>query len=139
LRVTAHAFRLHPGDDLKQGILAFAAAQPIRAGCVVTCVGSLRRAVLRFADRREGTELPGDRYEIVSLVGTVGKDGAHLHIALSDGDGRMVGGHLLNGCLIYTTAEIVLAVLPGVVFHRELDPVTGFHELEIETECDRSA
>ena len=132
--MTAHAFRLHPGDDLKQSILAFAAAQPIRAGCVVTCVGSLRRAVLRFADRREGTELPGNRYEIVSLVGTVGEGGAHLHIALSDGDGRMVGGHLLDGCLVYTTAEIVLAELPGLVFRRERDPATGFRELEINSQ-----
>lgn len=131
--MTARAFRLHPGDDLKQSILAFAAAQPIRAGCVVSCVGSLRRAVLRFADCREGTELPGDRYEIVSLAGTIGERGAHLHIALADRDGQMFGGHLLDGCLIYTTAEIILAELPGLIFHREPDSETGFRELEITT------
>jgi uncharacterized protein len=129
--MTIHALRLCPGDDLKQSLLAFAASVPIRAGCVLTCVGSLRRAVLRFADQREGTTLAGERYEIVSLVGTLGENGGHFHIALADATGQMIGGHLLDGCLVYTTAEIVLAELPHYVFRREHDAATGFAELVI--------
>ena len=30
---------------------------------------------------------------------------AHLHIAVADSAGNVVGGHLMDGCFIYTTAE----------------------------------
>jgi predicted DNA-binding protein with PD1-like motif len=66
---------------------------------------------LRFANQSFGTELTG-HFEIVSLTGTLSQYGSHYHIAISDGTGHTVGAHLLEGCKVYTTAEIVLAVLP---------------------------
>ena len=59
----------------------------------MTCVGSLRKAALRLADRDETTLYQG-KFEIVSLVGTLSVDGPHLHIALADGARKMIGGHL---------------------------------------------
>ena len=42
---------------------------------------------------------------------------------------------LLNsGCPVYTTAEIVLAVLKNVVFERETDPTYGFKGLVVKPE-----
>jgi predicted DNA-binding protein with PD1-like motif len=41
----------------------------------------------------------------------------------------MRGGHVMPGCIVRTTAEIVLAPLPGWVFTREHDARTGFKEL----------
>jgi hypothetical protein len=38
--------------------------------------------------------------------------------------------------LLYTTAEIVLTTLPGLVFARSPDPVTGYRELAIAVECE---
>ncbi len=124
----AHAFRLRPGEDLLGGILAQARALELRAGCVLTAVGSIRHLRLRFADQPGPTELEG-RFEIVSLSGTVTRDVAHLHLAVSDGEGRTLGGHLVPGNPVYTTAEIVLGELPGTVFSRETDPVTSYREL----------
>lgn len=125
-----HSLRLHPQQDLKVELDNWASMHAVEAACVLTCVGSLQQAVLRFANQPEGTELEG-KFEIVALTGTLSRHGSHYHIALADGNGRTVGGHLLDGCHIYTTAEIVLGILPGVRFLRLPDAATGYDELTI--------
>ncbi len=128
--MSVRALRLGPGADLKRELARFARESGMRAGIVVTCVGSLTRAVLRLADQREATTFEG-KHEIVSLVGTLSPDGDHLHLAISDATGRTVGGHLMDGSLVYTTAEIALGELEGLAFSREVDPRTTFRELVV--------
>ncbi|MFD1468191.1 DNA-binding protein [Hymenobacter caeli] len=125
-----YALRLRPGDDLRQGLLAFVQAQHLRAGALLTCVGSLTVATLRLANQEGPTEYRG-HFEIVSLVGTLSTNGSHLHLSVADSTGRTLGGHLLDGCRVYTTAEIVLAELPALEFRRETDPTFGYHELVV--------
>jgi len=127
-----HAFRLHPGQDLKEELLTYVSSQGIGAAAVLTCVGSLTRTALRYAGKRDGSIRSGC-FEIVSMVGTIGEGGAHLHVALSDENGTMFGGHVLNGCTVHTTAEVALVELPGLIFQRHPDPETGYRELVIET------
>ena len=129
--MNTYALRLHPGDDLLLSLESFAEKQSLEAACVLTCVGSLQKAVLRFANREHTTVLEG-KYEIVSLTGVVSIHGSHYHIAISDGEGRTVGAHLMEGCLIYTTAEIILAELENLRFLRTFDPQTGYPELDIQ-------
>jgi predicted DNA-binding protein with PD1-like motif len=50
---------------------------------------------------------------------------------VSDKVGKTLAGHLLDGSLVYTTAEIVLVDLMELAFYREPDPLTGFNELII--------
>ena len=126
----AIAIRLEPGADLKQSLLQYCCDREIDAACVLSCVGSLRRAAIRFANQPEATVFE-EKLEIVSLVGTLSRFGAHLHVAVADGKGRVLGGHLTEGSQIYTTAEIAIGILPDVVFTREPDPVTGYRELKI--------
>jgi predicted DNA-binding protein with PD1-like motif len=125
-----HAMRLKPMQDLKQTLYDYAQVNQIQAGFVLTCVGSLQRAALRMANREETTILEG-KFEICALVGTVEIGGIHLHIALSDGTGTMIGGHLQDGSLIYTTAEIVLAEATDLRFTREPCAESGYDELVI--------
>jgi predicted DNA-binding protein with PD1-like motif len=125
-----HALRLEPGMDLRADIHRFGLACNLQSGFVLTCVGSLARARLRLAARAESTTLEG-RFEIVSLVGTLSPDGPHLHVAIADDQGHVVGGHLLDGSVVYTTAEIVLAEAEGLRFSRTVDEKTGFRELTI--------
>jgi hypothetical protein len=126
-----NTFRLLPGQDLFDSIEAFVRVENIEAGCVLSGVGSLTRAVLRHANRDFHSEYNG-HFEIVSLTGTVSVHGSHLHISISDEDGRMFGGHLVPGCKIYTTAEIVLAVFDDVVYKRELlENDSGYEELVV--------
>ncbi len=125
------ALRLHPGDDLKASLDSFVSTQHLSAACVVTCVGSLGRAVLRFADQEDPSTLQG-KFEIVSLTGVLSVHGSHCHIAIADSKGRTTGAHLLEGCLVYTTAEIVLLALDDYVFLRSFDEQTSYLELEIQ-------
>lgn len=132
-----HALRLHPGDDLRERLTTFSREQSLQAAFVLTCVGSLSQARLRFAGRDEATELAGD-LEVVSLVGTLGADGCHLHAAVADAQGATLGGHVLEGCRIRTTAEIVIGEAPGLRFSREHDAATGYRELVITPKEPRS-
>lgn len=125
-----YTFRLQSGQDLFDGIEAFVKEKHIEAGCVLSSVGSLARAVLRFANRDFHSEYNG-YFEIVSMTGTVSIYGSHLHISISDGDGRMIGGHWVSGCKIYTTAEIVLAVFNDVIYKREFAEDSGYEELVV--------
>ena len=71
-----------------------------------------------------------DCHEIVSLVGTL-NDGGHLHAALSDRSGKVVGGHVLGDMVVFTTAEIVIGECESLQFAREFDEQTGFDELKV--------
>ena len=125
-----YTFRLTPGQDLFDSIQAFVMEQHVLAGCVLSGVGSLRHASLRLADREYNSEYEGP-FEIVSITGTLSIYGSHLHISISDGEGRTIGGHFESGCKIYTTAEIVIAVFSDVVYKRELAADSGYEELTI--------
>lgn len=125
-----YAFRLKPKDDLKNSMLAFAEENKIRAGSIVTCVGSLEQFHIRLANQKNG-ELKKGFFEIVSLSGTFSNTSCHLHISISDEAGVTIGGHLLDQSIIYTTAEIVVLKLTDLYFERELDSTYGFKELVI--------
>jgi uncharacterized protein len=126
-----YTFRLKPGDDLFGSIDAIVREKKIEAGCILSGVGSLTHVVLRFANREYHSEYDG-HFEIVSITGTVSIHGSHLHISISDGDGKTMGGHLVPGCRIYTTAEIVIAVFADVVYKREsLENDSGYDELVV--------
>lgn len=126
----ATAVRLRPGDDLRARIEAVVRETGFKAAYVASVVGSVDGVALRLADQPQPTVLPGHR-EIVSLVGTLGPDGAHLHLAVADANGAVVGGHLVEGTRVYTTAEVVLVELPGLRFERAVDDATGFKELRV--------
>ena len=100
--------RLFPGDDLRHALEAWMGQQSEEAGCVISGVGSLS------------------------------PDGAHLHIAVADSGGAVIGGHLCGGSLVRTTAELVVGLLPAWEFRRALDPATGYGELRISSRAPGS-
>lgn len=128
--ITTHAFRLRPGNDLKKEIESFVLSHSIRAGWICCGVGSLRDVHIRYANEAEGSKSQG-YFEIVSLMGTLSPDGLHLHISVSDGNGRTTGGHLLYGNLVYTTVEIILQETDELNFTREQDGSTPWKELQV--------
>jgi uncharacterized protein len=125
-----YTFRLSPGQDLFDSIDAFVMQAQIEAGCILSGVGSLTDVVLRLANRKMYNEYAG-YFEIVSMTGTVSIHGSHLHIAISNGDGVTIGGHLVSGCKIYTTAEIVIVAFPDMVYRREYAEDSGYDELKV--------
>jgi predicted DNA-binding protein with PD1-like motif len=126
------ALRLKPGEDPVAALRALQVQTGAQAMALVTCVGSLTRAVIRHANRPEGTVYRG-HYEITSLVGTIDPVAEHLHLTITDGEGRAFGGHLLPGSTVYTTAEIVVVLLEELSFARAPCPYSGYDELVVNT------
>ena len=122
--------RLLPGDDLRTALHAALQAQGCQAAFVLSGIGSLSPTRLRLAGAERHREINGD-VEILTLAGSLSPDGVHLHMSVADAEGRVVGGHVLAGCIVRTTAEILLALLPDWQFTRALDPGTGYAELQI--------
>ena len=125
-----YTFRLSAGQDLFDAIDAFVLQNQIEAGCVLSGVGSLTHAVLRLANREVHNEYVG-YFEIVSITGTVSIHGSHFHVSISDENGYTIGGHLVSGCKIYTTAEIVIAAFTNEVYKREFAEDSGYDELKV--------
>lgn len=130
------ATRLREGQDLKETIEKLVRAMNLSAATVISGVGSLNTAVLRMAGAEAGKQdirtLEGP-FEIVSLVGNLGPGRTHLHMAVSDRDGNVTGGHVKEGCIVHTTVELVLAVEDKLVFGEKADSETGFGELDISS------
>jgi predicted DNA-binding protein with PD1-like motif len=133
------ACRLTPGVDLKAELARLTQAHALRAGCILSCVGSLSEAQLRMPGAVGEPDVVttwAEPMEILSLTGTLCPDGLHVHLGLSRRDGSCVGGHLVEGCIVHTTAELVIGDLPDVEFHRPLDPATGYNELGVRPRRD---
>jgi predicted DNA-binding protein with PD1-like motif len=52
-------------------------------------------------------------------------------MSLATAAGEVVGGHVMHGCIVRTTAEVLLGLLDEWEFSRELDELTGFAELVV--------
>ena len=123
--------RLRRGDDLLQSLQAIAREENLRAAVVLSGVGCVLRAQVRDADGRSVRALE-EPCEIVALQGTVSAARCHVHIALSRQGMAVVGGHLMPGCIINTTCELVLLELEGWRYGVEQDPETGYDEILFE-------
>lgn len=121
------AFRLTKGNDLKACIEE--RCKNINTAVVLSGVGCLYHAHIRLAKAVDYLDIEQD-YEIVSLNGTISNGDAHIHIALSDENGNVMGGHLMNGCFINTTCEVVLGILEDYESNRVFDENTGYEEIE---------
>lgn len=111
-------------------LVQFCKKHRIKAGCILSAVGSLQKANLRLASTSD-TFQAEQKFEVVSATGTISENGCHVHIAIADSAGHVTGGHLLDGNLIYTTCELVLLEISDMEFTRELDPQTTFNELKV--------
>ena len=123
--IFTYTVRLRPGDDIKTALDTMCKDYHISAGCILSCVGSLNKLAVRYANQSEVSFVQGP-LEIVSLTGTLSENGSHIHISCSDKVGNTIGGHLKEGNEIYTTAEIVIGVLDDVNFTREKDDGDGY-------------
>jgi predicted DNA-binding protein with PD1-like motif len=132
--MTLLAKRLVEGEDLKQAIEQFVLGQQLASATVIGAVGSLSTLRIRMAgaqpEKQDIRNLEGP-FEIVSLIGNLGPGRSHLHISVSDKDGRVIGGHLKEGSIVHTTVELVIASEENLKFTEETDPQTGFGELKV--------
>lgn len=126
--LAAWPVRLRPGDDLRRALEACLRARGGGAAFVVGGIGSLGTTRIRLAGADEAVTIDGD-VEILTLSGSIGDGKSHLHVAVADAKGRVTGGHAGYGCIVRTTAEVLIALLPTWRFTRERDAATGYDEL----------
>ncbi|MGF1774240.1 PPC domain-containing DNA-binding protein [Vibrio maritimus] len=130
MSVLPFAVRLQRGTDLKLAIRDVVDQLELNAGTIASCVGCLTKATLRLAGAEETITLEGS-FEIVSVMGTLTASHQHVHLSVATRTGEVLGGHLLEGCIVDTTVELIIHNYTDNVFTREYDPTTGFSELVI--------
>lgn len=125
-----HFLKLSPGQDLRKSLIDFCQTENLSAASIISGVGSLKKIKLRKADSNSFYESI-ESHEILTVSGLLSNTGVHIHLSIADKEARVFGGHLSDGNLIFTTAEIVIASYENIKFDREFDPATGFKELKI--------
>lgn len=126
-----HVLRLQPGEDVRITLRDWAAKNNLEAAAITSAVGSLTHAHIRYANRADGIMTTAD-LEVLSLSGTLSIHGMHLHLSVADRDGKMLGGHMLDGCLVRTTLELTIQEIDGVRMLRVKDEQSGYEELSPE-------
>ena len=127
--------RLDRGEEVVTSIENACQKSCVRLG-TVSAIGAVDHAVVGLY-RVEEQEYHSNTFdmplEIVGLTGNVttkeGKVYLHLHAALADETGRVVGGHL-NEARVSATCEIFIRRLEGEV-ERVLDPSIGLNVLDL--------
>lgn len=125
-----YALRLLPGQEVFSQLHAFAQQHQLHAAWIAGCTGSLTDVALRYAGQ-EGTTLLNGTFEVISLNGTLEQSGEHLHLCVSDPHGTMLGGHMMPGCTVRTTLELVIGCLEELAFNRQPCALSGYDELHI--------
>lgn len=115
---TTFALRLQPGDDLRRTLEAAVKARGATAAFVLAGSGSLRPALWPEASTEPPTQTDED-LELLTLTGSIAAQGAHLHMSVTAANGPVRGGPVAYGCTVRTSAEVLVALLPGCHFARD--------------------
>jgi len=133
--------RLFENEDLLEAVTRLAKKSRVSSG-LFWLIGTLKEARLGFF--REGkyeTIEMVQPLEIVSCIGNISlkenKVFAHAHITVSDEKGRTYGGHVMLGCLIGATGELVLIEATGIKLLRKLEKKTELYLWAMETRHPR--
>ena len=118
--------RLFEGEDLLETLALAATQNGVNSGFFFL-IGTLKNAVLGYYEK--GKYLPIEKtgpLEIVSCMGNVSTKErneivVHAHIVVSDRNGNAFGGHVLLGCTVDATAELVLVQVEEGTLKRELE------------------
>lgn len=121
--------RLDHGSDMIAEMAEIAGSLEIVTG-VFNAIGALGSAELGYYDQVKneyGKIAVEEPAELVSCSGNISvRDGqpfVHAHAVLADRDGKVLGGHLMKGCVF--AAEVYLQELLGSPLVRVHDPTTG--------------
>ena len=124
-----HILKPDFGTDLMSELQDFVHEQGITLASI-SGVGGVRRATLRYYDqqKKEWLDIEVEKeLEVVSLLGNVsllnGQPIAHVHITLSDEEGRCYGGHVGPNTQVFNM-EIFVTTMSGANVTRKLDPDT---------------
>ncbi len=130
--------RMEPGEDILRTIEAVSSEHGVRAG-QLTLIGAVSMASLGFFDRESmeyKTFTVNKDLEVVSCMGNIASthEGGlivHAHMVVADQDGKCYGGHLMPGCEVSVTIELIITEMDDDV-KRTRDEATGLNLLDIK-------
>jgi predicted DNA-binding protein with PD1-like motif len=126
---------LQHGEDLLRSIRLAARETGTHTGVLLSGIGSLRKGRIHTVSTNDlppenlFIDLPGP-LEISNYTGIVAHFEPHVHITLMDGQGKVHGGHLEEGCEVLTLAELSILKIPDLALERvkstgDLFPMLG--------------
>lgn len=128
--------RIEYGSDLLTSLENLAKERGVGAG-ILMAIGAVQRARFRYYDQKEKkyvTIQVDEPMEILSCIGNIStfKENVviHCHIVLANRDGKVVGGHLDYGTVVFS-CEVYLREFKDVELKRKYDQVTGLNLLDI--------
>lgn len=133
------AFRLPPGTDVFQGIVEICKQYNIKNGVILSALGSWKKASfcnpVTLPNGKPGygstTVLSGNGfYELLNFSGMISHDESgnilpHVHLTVSDELGNAHGGHLVEGCEVLLTTDIVIGICADIIMGRRFDEDLG--------------
>jgi predicted DNA-binding protein with PD1-like motif len=128
--------RMEPEEDVLETIETVAAEYGVKSG-QVSLIGAISGAKLGYfhLDANEYRDFTiEDDVEVVSCIGNIstlnGKAMVHAHMIVADETGRCYGGHLMRGCKVSVTIELVI-IETAAELTRARDEKTGLNLLNI--------
>ncbi len=129
--------RLSPGEDILDSLENLVLEEKIE-GAQISFIGAISCAHLGYFDLESMTYKSftlDDDLEVTSGLGNVSRleDGTpvvHAHIVVADESGKSHSGHLMKGCKVSVTIEIVLLEFANKVL-RKRDERTGLNLLSL--------
>ncbi len=123
--------RLFEDEDLVEAVTQMAKERQIKAG-FFALIGTLKKAEMGFFHKGQYEPIAmTERLEIVSCIGNISvkeRDPVvHAHITVSNRKGKVFGGHVLPGCIVAATGELVLIEAPDSGLQRKLDEKTQLY------------
>jgi uncharacterized protein len=134
LRIFAVVFA--SGDEVAEGLLAFARSQQISAASF-TAIGALQNVTVGYFDleRRDYTPIRIDeQVEVLTMAGNIAMTAegpkVHAHLVVGRSDGTAHGGHLLEG-RVRPTLEVLVTETRSYL-RRRSDPDTGLALIRLD-------
>lgn len=124
--------RMETGVDLLDELNRFSLENDIQAG-QIWAIGAVRKARIGYFDQGQKQyvyRLFDRALEITALLGNISllekRPFVHAHITLADEEGRIFGGHLAPGTVVFA-CEFMIQKFEGSPLLRAPDPDTGLN------------
>jgi len=123
--------KLEKDEDLMFQIENLAIIYKINAGIILSGIGMLKNfEVGYFNGSNYDTISVNDRYELVSMHGSITKSEPklHIHVGLASPKKELIGGHLIKA-IVDPQVELTILKIDGS-FSRVYNPITNLKEFD---------
>ena len=124
--------KIKNGDDLHGALSDYCLKNNVKAGLILA-IGAFKKAKLNFYNQNNKKYLAksvNKPLEILSCLGNIslkdGKPFIHAHLTISDKTGRVYGGHLEKGSIVFA-CECAILEAAGELLNRKFDKLTALN------------